>query len=135
GARVLRGSFPERSDLSRRRGADRRAPTPHVTTMSRGLRQNSWEPDLEPLNRSPESGRSWLWRLLYILYSLEVGVFLLFLPWLHIWDNNYLLYRYPNLRPFISNSYVKGAVLGLGLVNIFIGIQEIGLSRRRSRRL
>src|SRR5262245_36287968 len=103
--------------------------------MSRSLRSNPWDPDLEPMNRSSEAGRSWMWRLLYILYSLEVGVFLLFLPWQNIWDNNYLLFRFPNLRPFISSSYVKGAVLGLGLVNILIGLQEIGLSRRRSRRL
>ncbi len=62
---------------------------------------------------------------LYILYWLEVGVFLLCLPWLSIWENNYLLYLYPGLRPIISNSFLKGGVLGLGIVNLLIGIQEI----------
>ena len=68
---------------------------------------------------------SWFWRVLYIIYCLEVGGFLLFLPWLRIWENNFLLYQYPRLRPIVGNPFLKGAVLGLGLVNIVIGIQEI----------
>jgi hypothetical protein len=71
------------------------------------------------------SGIHWVWRILYILYSIEVGLFLILLPWLAIWDNNYLLYRFPNFRPIVGNSYLKGAVLGLGIVNVVIGIQEI----------
>jgi hypothetical protein len=57
----------------------------------------------------------------------------LFLPWLQIWDNNYLLYRYPGIRPIIANSFLKGAVLGLGIVNLLIGIQEIIDFRRNFR--
>jgi hypothetical protein len=75
----------------------------------------------------------WIWHILYILYSLEVGVFLLFLPWLRIWENNYLLYLYPKIRPVIANPYFKGAVLGLGIVNILIGLQEIASFRKTSR--
>jgi hypothetical protein len=78
-------------------------------------------------------GMTWLWRLLYILYSLEVGAFLLFIPWQGIWENNYLLYRYPNLQPIMANSYLKGAVIGLGIVNIMIGIQEIVQFRQNSK--
>jgi len=70
-------------------------------------------------------GKGWVWRILYILYCLEVGGFLLFLPWLGIWENNLLLYQHPQFRPIVANSFLKGGVLGLGLVNIFIGIQEI----------
>jgi hypothetical protein len=81
----------------------------------------------------PRPGIGWVWHILYILYSLEVGVFLLFLPWLGIWDNNYLLYRYPTIRPIVANSFLKGAVLGLGIVNIMIGIQEVVQFRRSLR--
>jgi hypothetical protein len=103
--------------------------------MPTGAPPGPWERDFESAGELPrERTRSWLWRLLYILYSLEVGIFLVFLPWLTIWDNNYLLYRYPDVRPVLSNAFLKGAVLGLGLVNIVIGIQEIGLFRRRSTR-
>jgi hypothetical protein len=74
-----------------------------------------------------------MWHVFYILYSLEVGIFLLFLPWTSVWDNNYILYLYPKLRPVITNSFFKGAVLGLGIVNILIGIQEIAQFRRKAK--
>ena len=94
-----------------------------------------------PLRSNPESeGKprtrftmAWIRQILYILYSLEAGVFLVFLPWLGIWDNNYLLYLYPEVRSILANSFLKGAVLGLGIVNILIGIQEIVLFKRNCR--
>lgn len=64
-------------------------------------------------------------KILYILYSLMVGLFLLCLPWFPFWENNHLLYAYPQLRPLISNSYFQGAVLGLGIANVLIAIHEI----------
>jgi hypothetical protein len=63
--------------------------------------------------------------VIYILYSLEVGLFLLCLPWLGFWENNYLLYLYPSIRSIVTNPFFKGAVLGLGVANIIIGIHEI----------
>ena len=51
---------------------------------------------------------AWIWHILYIIYSLEVGVFLLFLPWLGIWDNNYLIYKLPAIRPVVANPFLKG---------------------------
>jgi hypothetical protein len=71
---------------------------------------------------------SWTWKtayFLYILASLELGIFLIYLPFRQYWDNNYLLYLYPQFRPLISSAYFKGFVLGLGIVNILIGIHEI----------
>ena len=88
------------------------------------------QPVAAATRQRPAAG--WFWRLLYILYSLEVGVVLLFLPWLSLWENNYLLYRYPDLRPVVANPFLKGAVLGLGIVNIIIGLAEI-VGFRRSR--
>jgi hypothetical protein len=77
--------------------------------------------------------KGWLWRILYILYSLEVGIILLVLPWLGLWENNYLLYLHPRLLPVVSNPYLKGAVLGLGIVNIMIGVQDIVQFRNKSK--
>ncbi len=74
------------------------------------------------------------WHIIYILYSLEVGAVLLFLPWQPIWENNYILFLYPGLRPIVTNSFLKGAVLGLGIVNLLIGIQEIGLFGKNAKR-
>jgi hypothetical protein len=66
-----------------------------------------------------------IWDLIFILYSLEIGIALICLPWLDIWENNYLLYLYPKIRSIVANSFFKGAVLGLGIANIMIGIREV----------
>jgi len=65
------------------------------------------------------------WRILYIAYYLEVGVFLVMLPWFPIWGENYLLFLYPGLRPIVTSPFLKGAVLGLGIDNLLIGLHEI----------
>ena len=77
---------------------------------------------------------AWIWNILYIMYSLEVGVALLYLPWSSSWENNYLLYLHPQLRAVVSNPFFKGAVLGLGIVNILIGFHEIVQLRKLSKR-
>jgi hypothetical protein len=61
----------------------------------------------------------------YILISLFIGMLLLYLPWLRSWENNYLLYLYPQFRPLVANAFFKGFVLGLGIANILIGIYEV----------
>jgi hypothetical protein len=66
-----------------------------------------------------------IFKILYILFSLGFGIFLLCLPWQYFWENNYLLHLYPQIRPLVSDSYFKGAVLGLGIADILIGIYEI----------
>ena len=73
-----------------------------------------------------------LWKSLYFIYilvSLEMGIVLLILPWVSFWENNYLLYLYPQFRPLIMNRFFKGFVLGLGIANILIGIYEIAQIR------
>lgn len=77
---------------------------------------------------------SWVFRILYIIFSLGFGAALLCLPWFSFWDNNYLLYMYPEIRPLVSNSYFKGAVLGLGVADILIGIREIVRLMRNPKR-
>jgi hypothetical protein len=64
-------------------------------------------------------------KIVYIFFSLGFGVALLSLPWFSFWENNYVLYFLPQLRPMISNPYVKGAIIGLGISDILIGIREI----------
>jgi len=92
------------------------------------------EPSEERQERPRSSkGLTWIWRLVYIVYCLEVGGFLLVLPWFGIWDNNYLLYRYSLIRPIVHNAFLKGAVVGLGIVNILIGIQEIASFKKSSK--
>ena len=80
-----------------------------------------------PANLTPQGGGKQHARIvewIYILYSLEVGILLLCLPWLRFWENNYLLYLCPQIRPLVANPFFKGFVLGLGIVNILIGIHD-----------
>jgi hypothetical protein len=72
-------------------------------------------------------------KILYIAVSLAFGVALVCLPWLGFWENNYLLYLYPQIRPIVTNPYLKGAVLGLGIANILIGIHEIAHFKEASK--
>ena len=73
-----------------------------------------------------------LWTPVYIIYSFMVGGFLLVLPWMPFWDDNFIVYYFPHIRPIVSNPFLKGAVLGLGIVNILIGLQEIATLWKRS---
>ncbi len=72
-----------------------------------------------------------IWKIIYILASFELGIVLLYLPWWAFWENNYLLYLYPQLRPVVANSFFKGFVLGLGILNILIGIDEVVHFKKR----
>lgn len=72
-------------------------------------------------------------KVIYILYSLEAGIFLVLLPWMAFWDTNYLTYSYPQISSIISNPFFKGAVFGLGIVNIAIGISEIARFKKFSK--
>ena len=47
------------------------------------------------------------------------------LPWSGFWDRNYFVSAWPGLAPIITNNFVRGAVTGLGVVNLFAGIAEL----------
>lgn len=59
-------------------------------------------------------------RILFGLICLESGVLLVSLPWTRFWEQNFFLDRYPALIPYLLNPYLRGAVTGLGLLDIAI---------------
>ncbi len=63
-----------------------------------------------------------LFLLSVILFCLELGVFLLLLPWTSLWERNFFLLRYPELEPWLLNYYLRGALSGLGLVDAGVGL-------------
>ena len=67
---------------------------------------------------------------LYVLYCFEAGVFLLVFPWMRMWDQNALLSLYPYLRGVVLNDFFRGAVSGLGLVNLVLGSWELAHFQR-----
>jgi hypothetical protein len=63
--------------------------------------------------------------LIIIAFFFEIGVALLVVPWSVFWDRNYFAESVPAIHAFITNNFMRGAVSGLGLVNIASGLAEI----------
>lgn len=61
-------------------------------------------------------------RILWTLICFELGVLLILVPWSGFWERNVFLARYPDLIPYLLNPYTRGAVSGLGLLDIFVAI-------------
>lgn len=49
------------------------------------------------------------------------------LPWSAFWERNYFAEVFPFVRAILSNNFVRGAVTGLGLVNLFAGFADLAL--------
>jgi hypothetical protein len=64
-------------------------------------------------------------RLVYVAFFLEVGLLLLVLPWSPFWDGNYFALMLPRIRPLFANNFLRGAVSGLGLVNLCAGVADL----------
>ena len=47
------------------------------------------------------------------------------IPWSAFWDRNYFADVVPGLREFMTNNFVRGAVSGLGAVNLFAALSEL----------
>ena len=62
--------------------------------------------------------------LLFVLLCAATGVTLVVLPWNLAWTDNYLLLRFPALRPFVTHGFVKGVCSGLGILDLWIGFSE-----------
>ena len=56
---------------------------------------------------------------------LWAGFLLIVVPWSGFWDRNYFAQALPAVEAFIANNYVRGAVSGLGLINLYVGIAEL----------
>lgn len=76
--------------------------------------------------------------IFYIILCIEIGIFLTVLPWwpqgmwgLSDWGNNYfLLYAaratgIQGLQSVVASGWVRGAVSGVGLLNLGIAVWEI----------
>jgi hypothetical protein len=63
--------------------------------------------------------------LLFVALLLEVGLLLVLIPWSRFWERNYFADVIPVLQMALANNYVRGAVSGLGLVNIWLAIVEL----------
>lgn len=70
--------------------------------------------------------------IVYIFICFEVGILLLILPWYtQFWEENFFLYlmtekfHAPWLPGVMTSGWVRGAVTGLGVLNLLLGFREI----------
>jgi len=74
-------------------------------------------------------------RLIFVAYFLEVGLLLVLVPWSAYWERNYFAQTIPNLLPILRNNFLRGAVSGLGIVNLLTGFRDLAdllMARRMS---
>ncbi len=87
----------------------------------------------DPSTSRPKIG--WQRRLLRFslaLFTLEVGLFLVFFPWTQSWDVNYFQNLTPGLQDLWKQPSFRGALTGLGFVNIYIACLQVVHSFRKN---
>jgi hypothetical protein len=62
---------------------------------------------------------------LLVALLLEAGLLLILIPWSAFWDRNYFVEAVPAVGVFLTNNFVRGAVSGLGLVNLLAALGEL----------
>src|SRR4051794_2098423 len=65
------------------------------------------------------------------IFCFEVGVFLLVYPWVSNWDVNGAFFPVW-ARPIWTSSWLRGAVSGIGILDIYISFVEVFRFRRFS---
>ena len=61
----------------------------------------------------------------FILFCFEIGLFLMLVPWSALWEHNALLGFSSTLRGLLLNNFVRGAVSGLGAIDVLLGVSEL----------
>ncbi len=73
-------------------------------------------------------------RVLFILYCVEAGVFLLLSPWSPRWDQSVVQLADIRLVTFLLHPAVRGAITGFGLVHLVWGAHDLDLWLSERRR-
>ena len=58
-------------------------------------------------------------------FFLEIGFMLLVVLWFSYWDRNFFAQAWPPLHALLTSNYVRGAISGLGLLNVLAAVGEI----------
>jgi len=74
-----------------------------------------------------------VFRLLFILYCVEAGVFLLLAPWSPMWGRTLAHLPLGALRGACLHPAFRGAVTGFGLVHLVWGANDLKLLLGRRR--
>ncbi len=80
-------------------------------------------------------GATWVnkgFALLFIIFCMELGIFLVVYPWMDQWTQSFIPAHVPAIRNLWASGYFRGAVSGLGVLNLWISLTEIFRLRRFS---
>ena len=56
---------------------------------------------------------------------LETGLLLILIPWSAFWERNYFFEWSRVLSGLMTNNYTRGAISGLGLINVWAALAEL----------
>ena len=66
-------------------------------------------------------------------FFIEVGLLLMVLPWSAFWERNYFVYASPALEPLFTSPFFRGAVTGVGLLNLAAGVTALRPASARGK--
>ncbi len=64
-------------------------------------------------------------KVLLSLFFAEMGLFLIVFPWIDVWEVNFFAHLSPALTAVLMNYFFRGAVSGLGIINLWLSLSEI----------
>jgi len=77
--------------------------------------------------------RRYLFDILFVLYCVEAGVFLAFVPWSTLWERHLLEIPVLGLRAFGLHPILRSALSGFGLVHLVWAAHDLELLLERWR--
>ena len=102
-------------------GAQRAAPLQKAKDM---LYKGTYQASPAPPAEDRKSGSRFM-RIFWRSAHIAAGIILIWLPWTGAWKSNLALWLWPQIEPVVLNPFFKGAVIGLGIDNILIGIHDV----------
>jgi hypothetical protein len=77
---------------------------------------------------APHRVPRWLVRIelfIRVMLRMYIGLLICYVPWWHsFWDQNPLFLQYPAIGDIATLGAVRGLVTGLGLLNLWIALEE-----------
>ena len=67
----------------------------------------------------------WLVIAVRIVFYFVLGVALLYSPWIPLWTHNFFVAHYNWVATVSHNDYLRGAISGIGLTDIWMAFDQI----------
>lgn len=67
-----------------------------------------------------------------VIFAFELGVFLIIFPWLRNWERSWIPVHVPSLATLWMSRYFRGALTGIGFLDIYVALVELSHQLRRT---